>query len=205
MLVFFGVGSLIANDNENVIGAFALLIGAVLLSWIFGGHFNPWITLATAIRGTLAWLSAIVIVVAQIGGGVLGAALIWLVHPGNGMDKGLGVTRLAADADTGRGLISAILAETLAVFLLACAVFAVGEGRKLGVAMGLAYAVGTLAIFDLTGASMNLARTLGPEAVLSVAGGAADWSMIWVYALSGVLGAASAGLLYPLWATTAAE
>jgi glycerol uptake facilitator protein len=214
MLVFFGVGALVASNGQGFVGATALLAATIVISWIFGGHFNPWITLAAAIRGTVDWLGAMLIIVAQLAGGVLGALLMWAIYSGDGISHGLGVTRLTPEASSGAGLIAAIVAETLAVFLLACVVFAVGEGRKLGVAMGLSYAVGTLAIFTITAASMNFARTLGPEVVLIMAVGQdTDWesvSQIWVYAVSGVLGAALAGLLYPLWrpsdsATTPAE
>jgi len=202
MLVFFAVGALLTSGGQGFVGAIALLVTTVAVAWIFGGHFNPWITLATAIRGTVGWLSAIVIIVAQLAGGILGAVLMWAVFGEKGVEGGLGVTRLAPEASEGRGLIAAILAETFAVFLLACVVFAVGETDRLGAAMGLAYASGTLAIFVLTGASMNLARTVGPEVVMLFAGKETDWqtvSQLWVYAVSGVLGAALAGLLYPLW------
>ena len=207
MLVFFAVGSLITAGGQAFVGAIALLVTAAVVFWIFGGHFNPWITLATAIRGTLDWLGAAAIIVAQLLGGIVGALLLWAVLGSRGAASGLGVTRLAPDiADTGgRGLIGAILAETLAVFLLCCVVFALtgnGTGGNVGIGMGLAYAAGTLAIFVITAASMNFARTLGTEVVLLVAGETPDWpgfGKIWVYAVSGLLGAALAGLLYPLW------
>lgn len=206
MLVFFGVSALLVSDGQNFVGAVGMLATTIVVAWIFQGHFNPWITLAAAIRGTIDWAGALLIMVAQIIGGFIGALLMWAIFSNEGVMRGLGVTRLAPDAAEGRGLIAAILAETLAIFLLACAVFAVGDGdrhhKRLGVAMGLAYAIGALTIFRFTGASMNLARTLGPEAVMVIAGDDTDWQLeseLWVYAVSGVLGAALAGLLYPLW------
>jgi len=48
----------------------------------------------------------------------------------------------------------------------------------------------------VTGGSMNLARTLGPELVLTVAGGATAWGDIWVYLVGPAAGAAAAAIVY---------
>jgi glycerol uptake facilitator-like aquaporin len=113
------------------------------------------------------------------------------------------VTRLSQEVVNADNLfITAILAEALAVFLLCCVVLATGDGPYAGIGMGLAYAAGTLAIFAVTGASLNFARSLGPEVVMLFAGEKADWESfgrLGVYAAGGILGAALAGLLYPLW------
>lgn len=204
MLVFFAVGALLAAGGQPFVGALALLVTAAAVFWIFGGHFNPWITLATAIKGSLDWLGAIFIIIAQLVGGIVGALLLWAVLGDNGVAGGLGVTRLATDViDTGgAGLVQAILAEALAVFLLCCVVFALTGNNNLGIGMGLAYAAGTMAIFLVTSASLNFARSLGPDVVLLFAGDTPDWEnfgKLWIYAVSGALGAALAGLLYPMW------
>jgi glycerol uptake facilitator-like aquaporin len=205
LLVFFGVGALLTSGGQGYVAAVALLVTVTVAYWIFGGHFNPWITFATAIRGTLDWVTAGVIILAQLLGGVVGALLMWGVFGDRGVASGLGVTRLADEPTTVQGISAAIIAETLAVFLLVCVVFAVGETDRLGVAMGLAYAAGTLAIFVVTAASMNLARTLGPELVQLLAikldgTRIVNWSALstmWVYVVSGVLGATLAALFYP--------
>jgi glycerol uptake facilitator-like aquaporin len=202
MLVFFGVASLLNSGGDAFIGAVAFLVTAAVAVWVFGGHFNPWITLATALRGSVDWLGAVVIIAAQLVGGIIGALFVWAVLGERGVNEGLGVTRLSPDilnAGT-KGYLMAILAETLAVFLLCCVFFAAGANT--GIGMGLAYAAGTLAIFVLTAASMNFARSLGPDVVMLFAGETADWEgfgRLWVYALSGGLGAALAALLYPMW------
>jgi glycerol uptake facilitator-like aquaporin len=202
MLVFFGVASLLNGGGQAFVAAVAFLVTAAVAVWIFGGHFNPWITLAVAIRGSLDWLGAIVIVVAQLVGGIIGALFVWAVLGAKGVNDGLGVTRLSPDLTTAgvRGYIVAILAETIAVFLLCCVFFSAGANS--GIGMGLAYAAGTLAIFAITAASMNFARSLGPDVVMLFAGDTPDWEgmrNLWVYAVSGILGAALAALLYPLW------
>jgi glycerol uptake facilitator-like aquaporin len=201
LLVFFGVGALLTSGGQGFVGAVALLVTVTVAYWVFRGHFNPWITLATAIRGTLDWVTAFAIMLAQLIGGVIGAILMWAVFGDRGVASGMGVTRISEEAGVGK----AIVAETVAVFLLVCVVLAVGETDRLGIAMGLAYAAGTLAIFVVTAASMNLARTLGPELVQLIAikldgTRVVNWSALttmWVYLVSGALGATLAALVYP--------
>lgn len=204
MLVFFGVGALVAS-GQPYIAAVAMLLAVTAAYWIFGGHFNPWVTLATAIRGTTSWGAAGTLIVAQLAGGVIGAVFIWSVFGAEGVTNKLGVTRIANDAVNGKGLFGALLAETLAVFLLACIVLAVGETERLGIAMGVAYAVGILTISLVTAASMNLARTFGTDVALVLANltdgvqpDLTGFARIWIYAVSGVLGASLAAMIYPL-------
>ncbi|HEX6684148.1 MAG TPA: aquaporin [Candidatus Limnocylindrales bacterium] len=203
MLVFFGVGGLITS-GQAFIGAIAFLAAAAVSVWIFGGHFNPWITLAVAIKGSVGWLRAGLIILAQLVGGIIGALLLWAVLGGEGAARGLGATHLPQEAIDGgnSALIRVILAEAIAVFLLCCAVFAAGDGINGGISMGLAYAAGIMAISVVSAASLNFARSLGPETVLLFAADTPDWAgfgRLWVYAVSGILGAALAGLLYPVW------
>jgi glycerol uptake facilitator-like aquaporin len=206
LLVFFGAGALALTSNASIT-AVSFLIITILVSWIFrGGHFNPWVTLACAIRGTVAWISAAILILVQLAGGILGGLLMLSVYF-EWISNGLGATQLRTTGvgpDNSSWLIPALVAETVAVFLLACVVFALDGDSKLGVGMGLAYAAGALSFSTLTGASMNLARTVGPQTALSVGGGTTDWPHLWIYLVSGVLGAALAGLLYPLWSPAAA-
>src|SRR5829696_6923225 len=104
LLVFFGVGALLTSGGQGFVGAVALLATVTVAYWIFGGHFNPWITLATAIRGTLDWAAAAAIILAQILGGIVGAILMWAVFRDKGVASGLGVTRLAEEASTTQGI-----------------------------------------------------------------------------------------------------
>ncbi|MEU8081830.1 aquaporin [Catellatospora citrea] len=197
VLVFFGVGALIVGGGPLLAAAVGLMIAAAAAAWIFGGHFNPWLTLAAAVRGSVDWVGGALIIAAQLVGGFVGGLLMWLCYGENGVAAGLGANRLSEAASSGKGLIAAIVAEALAVFVIACVMFAVGDGERSGISLGLAYAGGTLAIAAVTSASLNFARTFGPELALTIAGGASDWSDIWVFAVSGAIGAVLAGLLYP--------
>lgn len=211
LLVYFGCAALV-NGASGFLGSsigFALALAAAI--WIFGpmsgGHFNPSVSLAAALRGRLGWSEAGMYAAAQLVGGFVGALLLWATYGQDGASAGLGVTHLSEAADSGAGLISGLLAEAIATFVLVSVVLAVagrdtavdeatpaqrGNGIGPGLAIGLAVALGMLAIGAVTGGSMNFARTFGPELTLALAGGDAVWSGIWIYLLGPAIGGAAA-------------
>jgi len=215
ILVYFGCAALV-NGASGLLGAsvaFGLALAAAI--WIVGpisgGHFNPAVSLAAAIRGRLPWIEAAMYAGAQIVGGFAGALLLWATYGQDGVAAGLGATRIAESASSGAGLIGALLAEAIATFLLVAVVLAVA-GRDVavdaaapaersagigpGLAIGFMVALGMLAIGAITGASMNFARTFGPDLTLALAGGNTAWSDIWVYLLGPAIGAAGAAYAY---------
>jgi glycerol uptake facilitator protein len=80
-------------------------------------------------------------------------------------------------------------------------IFAV-NGRVPGgvapLAIGLSLAAAILAVGPATGASLNFARTFGPELVLSLGGGHPQWSQIWIYLVGPLIGAVLAVYAYDL-------
>ncbi|WP_018353074.1 MIP/aquaporin family protein [Longispora albida] len=192
ILVFFGataaVGAASGAYGSAVGYALALALGLWLVGGVSGGHLNPAITLALAVRGRFAWRDVPGYIVAQLVGGILSALLLWGVLGAKG--AGLGATSLNRGTSVWEGL----LAEGLAAALLAAVYYwgYVGGGLSGGLAglgTGLAYGTGILALSSFTGASANLARSLAPEVGLSLSGGAANWGELWVYLVGPVIGA----------------
>jgi glycerol uptake facilitator-like aquaporin len=198
VLVFFGVGALVVAKPNAAIAAAGIFVAAALAAWIFGGHFNPWITIGSAVRGSTSWSVVPVLILAQLVGGFAGALGLWAIYGQVGINAGLGANHLAEAASSGKGLVAALVAEAVAVFVLCLVVFAAGDSDRGPVATAMAYAAGTLTIFVVTGASLNFARTLGPELTLAIGGGKADWSNIWVYLVGPLIGAVLAGLAYTM-------
>lgn len=73
----FTVGCTVFSDAKNVIPAIA--IGFILMVMVYagghvsGGHYNPSVSLAAAIRGALSWRNIIQYFIAQLLGAVLAA------------------------------------------------------------------------------------------------------------------------------------
>lgn len=183
VLVFVGAGA-VAMRSGLVLGA-ALAHGAALAAVVYvlggasGAHVNPAVTFGLAVTRRIGWARAARYVAAQLLGGILAALALEVAladRSGN-----LGATLLAEDVSVTQALF---LEAVLTAFL---ALAAAANGGP--VATGLAYAAGILVGANLTGASMNPARTLGPGIVAGELAGA------WIYLVGPSIGGAAGALL----------
>jgi glycerol uptake facilitator protein len=196
ILVFFGAaaGSFAGGDLVRVAlaHAFALALAVWIFGPISGAHVNPAVTIALTVRGRLPWVDAGLYIIAQLVGGFLAALVVWAAGGRTAIDNGLGATHVGRGFST----VGALVAEIVGTFLLVSAVYVLAVGERVpfgtaGLGIGVALGASILAVGSISGASLNPARTLGPELVLGLGGGATQWSTIWVY----LLGPAVGGLL----------
>jgi MIP family channel proteins len=165
----------------------AVLVSA--LGAVSGGHFNPAVTFGFWITKRLPTLDAVAYWVGQFAAAIVAAALLKAAVPVEGT---LGRTFPGPGVGDGQ----ALLVEFILTFFLGWVIFAVAvdERGTLGVVAGLP--IGFVITFDilmggpLTGASMNPARTLGPDVVTG------NFDSIWVYFIACPAGAAAAMGLY---------
>jgi glycerol uptake facilitator protein len=165
---------------------------------VSGGHFNPAVTLAFALRGALGWLDAAYYALAQLVGGIAGALLVWLTYGETGASGGLGATRLADRLDSGGGYLIAIIIEAAGAFalmfvILALTTSAVAASHTTALGIGLTLGLANLALASVTGASLNFARTFGPDLALAFAGENVMWGQLVVYLVGPAIGAVAAG------------
>lgn len=204
-LVFIGAGSVViaaanAGGYLGLIGV-ALAHGLVLatfisnLGHISGAHFNPAVTVSVWVGGKLESRRAVVYILAQLAGAVSGAGLLRWVMPESLWRSGsLGATLVSHEI----GITSAraVLLEALLTFFLVITVYAVAVDDRgtfkaiAGLPIGLVLVFDILVGGQLTGASMNPARSFGPALV------AGEWSDFWVYVIGPVSGGIIAAALY---------
>lgn len=168
--------------------AIALLVSAT--AKISGGHINPAVTFGAWITGKIDLAKAIMYVVAQLVGAIVGAWLLKAVIPAAAQGN-LGAHGLGAGITVGGGL----LAEIVLTFALVFVVFATamdpkGLGHLAPAAIGLTVLVDHLFGVPVTGASMNPARSFGPALV------AGAWDNHWVFWVGPLVGGALAALVY---------
>lgn len=168
--------------------AIALLVSAT--AKISGGHINPAVTFGAWITGKIDPAKAIMYVVAQLVGAIVGAWLIKAVIPAAAQGN-LGAHGLGAGITVGGGL----LAEIVLTFALVFVVFATamdpkGLGHLAPAAIGLTVLVDHLFGVPVTGASMNPARSFGP----AFAAGA--WDNHWIFWVGPLVGGGLAALVY---------
>jgi glycerol uptake facilitator protein len=191
--------------------AFAVMAGVftAIACGSSDAHLNPAVTLGFAVRsGDFARVAPYL--VAQLLGGILGAALVWLHYLPHWKETPDTSAKLGcfSTAPAIRSLIPNLLSEVIATFVL---VFVVGaifskSVSATGPAAGLgAYLVGSLvwgiglSLGGTTGYAINPARDLGPRiahAILPVAGkGSSDWGYAPIPVVGPLLGGTLAGLL----------
>lgn len=201
LLVFLGVSALlvigcVAGPLQNVRPGGWLPL-SVLLGLAFGyavtfvinsplgrvsGQYNPSISLMLWIAGRQSAPTTLVYLVAQLSGGILGAALL-LVWGRRGAELQYGATTPLPEVP----LWAPILSELVSTTAIAFAIIAIIEGRVTGhwafhLVPVLFGALAPVAA-PLSGLSINAARTLGPAIVTG------QYDHLWLYFVVPPLGA----------------
>ncbi|HEU4424590.1 MAG TPA: aquaporin [Pilimelia sp.] len=177
--------------------ALGLAVGIHAFGAISGAHFNPSVTIALAATRRLPPVEALFYIGAQLVGGILGALMLWATFGSFGIDNGLGQTAVAAPYSLWQGAV----AEVVGTFVLVLAIFALAvdpRGPKALVGLGIGFALGAaiLTFGPISGASLNFARTLGPELVTAFGGGSTHWDQILLYLIAPPIGALIAAFGY---------
>lgn len=186
--ILVSVGSLTAlsaGGNLLIVAfgfGFALLIALYSVGHISGGHFNPAVSLAMRLGGSLNTSDMIGYWVAQVAGAILASvAVLAMVGPDAVADT------MNTYGDIGPAFGAEVLL-TAAFVLVIMVVAAHGLGHARTV-ISLALVTIHLAGVPISGASVNPARSLGPAVV------AGDLSGIWLYIVAPPVGAVVAWLV----------
>ncbi len=175
------------------VAAPGLMVGAVILSMgaVSGAHLNPGVSIAFALRGDFPWRRVPAYVGAQFVGAVL-ATLLLVALLGSQGTAGLTLPGPGIGDGTA-ALWELVLSVGLVTVILGTASGAQNIGPLNAIGVGSYIVLAGFIGAPVSGASMNVARSLGPALVL---GDATAW---WVY-VAGPLGGAvvAAGIGYLL-------
>jgi aquaporin Z len=206
-LVLFGCGAaVIAGDLIGFAGisfAFGLaLIGmAYGIGAVSGCHINPAVTLGVVAAGRMSIGEAIPYMIAQVAGAVVAAMILLMIVSGQaaGYDtavSGLGHNGWGAGYNGEYSMGSAFLFEAVATFLFVVVILgATGAGAPAamaGLAIGLTLVVIHLVGINITGVSVNPARSIGPALFV----GGTAMSQLWLFIVAPIVGAIAAGILF---------
>lgn len=210
LLVFIGAGtgtsvsSLLKGNAASglllvaLAHGLALLIAIYVIGKVSGAHVNPAVSIALASVGKLAWLDAVYYIVSQLVGATLGALAILVVFGRTpALAAGLGATTYGASVNP----FQAAGIEAFGAFILVLAIVGTAADKRspagwAGLVIGFALAAAIIVLGPTTGASVNPARTFGPDLVLSLFGKDGHWSQYWVYVAGPVVGGVVAAWLY---------
>ena len=198
VLTLLGCGTAMflgCNTPAGVVGtaiAFGLTVIAMAytIGAISGCHINPAITLAVALSGRMTWKDACGYWCGQIIGGILAGAVLLLltkVVAAPDLTGGLGTNGVANAGGVG----GALLVECIATFIFVLVVLGAtdakkGAGNLAGLAIGLTLILVHLVCINLTGTSVNPARSLGP----AIFAGGDALANVWVFFVGPFVGAA---------------
>jgi aquaporin Z len=203
-LITIGCGSILMAGSGDVgsglVGValahgLAIAVMVTAIGHVSGGHLNPAVTFGALVTKNIEPLNAVVYWVAQLLGGVAGAALVKVGFSdqiaSSSHLKGT-VPALGLGTSTGQG----ILLEAIATFFLVWVVFGVAIDRDgawfkvAGLPIGFVIVMDILMIGPATGGAMNPARWFGPALVFN------RWDDALVWIVGPLVGAAVAALAY---------
>ena len=203
VLVLFGCGTAVVSGGNIVLTALAFGLAIVAMAYaigdISGCHVNPAVSLAMLISGKLSIRDFCGYVVAQVAGAFAGAGLLYMILSNTSLGTvALGYNGYGALSATNITLLGAFVVETVLTFVFIYTILGVtskeSNGSVAGIVIGLTLTFVHAIGINLTGTSVNPARSLAP-AVL--AGGQA-LSQVWVFIVAPFLGAVLAALVYKL-------
>ena len=201
VLVLMGCGTAVSlgcnpvgADLSTVVGtAMAFGLSVIAMAYTIGGisgcHINPAITLGVFLSKRMSAKDALMYIVFQVIGGLLGAAILYALVTSAGTDfalagAGLGSNDLQSGVSVAGGLIAEIVFTCVFVLVVLGATASDNEstGKFAGLAIGLSLILVHLVCIRYTGTSVNPARSFGPALFAQLAGGPATaLSNLWIF------------------------
>ena len=182
--VFVGCGEPAGVVATAIAFGLSVVAMAYTVGAISGCHINPAITLGVALSGRMSWKDACGYWCGQVVGGIVGAAILFAICKVAGVEMG-GANGVA----NAGGPWGAVLVEVVATFIFVLVVLGTtdekkGAGNLAGLAIGLTLILVHLVCNNLTGTSVNPARSIGPA--LFVGGQALK--DLWVFIVAPLVG-----------------
>ena len=198
VIVAAGGGTINAVSNGQIsrsaaVTAPGLMVLAVILFMgaVSGAHLNPAVSIAFAARGDFPWRRVPGYILAQLTGATLACLLLKALFGNAGM---LGATEPGSGSTVWQALIlEFVLTAGLVSTILGTASKAQNLGPISAFGVGAYIILAGLWASPISGASMNPARSFGPDLVLW------NFSSYWIYIVGPVAGALLAvGIAYIL-------
>ena len=196
LLVLVGAGGAIASAKSDgalspvaasVAPGLLVLAAIYFMGAVSGAHLNPAVSLAFALRRNFPWARVPGYIAAQLLGAAAAAALLRSLF---GLIGDLGATMPHAGVSGAQAFVlETVLTAGLVTTILGTASGARNIGPNAGVAVGSYIALAGIWASSFTGASMNPARSLGPDLLRG------DFATSWIY-VAGPLCGAAAGVLF---------
>jgi aquaporin Z len=196
-IVISGFGGAFPMGILSIGLAFGMAVTAMAytIGPVSGCHLNPSVTAAVWAAGRMTAKDAISYIIAQFIGGIVGAAILYLILKGKMAGYDVGKQGLGQTGWSDFSVGAAILAEFVATLIFTAVILAVtgpkGGSPIAGLIIGITLMILHLAVINVSGTSVNAARGLGPALFV----GGVALAQIWMYLVIPTLAGAVAGWL----------
>ena len=210
-LVFGGCGSAVLAAAFPQVGiglhgvslAFGLtvLTMAYAIGHISGCHLNPAVSVGLAVAKRFPAKELPAYIAAQVAGAVIGAATLYLIASGKSgftLDGGFASNGFGDHSPGGYSMVAALVAEVVLTFMFLFIILGATDERAPAgfapIAIGLGLTLIHLIGIPVTNLSVNPARSTGPAVFVG------GWALaqLWLFWVAPIVGAALAGVLYPM-------
>jgi len=203
VLVLMGCGSaVIAGGVAEAVGtgvgtigvAMAFGLSVVAMAYAIGGisgcHINPAITLGVLLAGRMKAVEAVMYMVFQVIGAILGSVILLSIS------SRMGLSGYGANSYAEGNLIPAFIAETVFTFIFVLVVLGSTSSKSpagfAGMAIGLTLILIHIVCIPITGTSVNPARSIGP----ALTGGGVALTQLWLFIVAPFIGAAISAIVW---------
>lgn len=176
-----------------------VLTMAYAIGHISGCHLNPAISVGLAVGKRFAWSEVIPYIVAQVLGGILASAVLYVIASGKdgfSLSGGFAANGYGAHSPGGYSMLAGFVAEVVLTCLFVLVIHGATDKRApagfAGIAIGLMLTLTNLVGIPVTNASINPARSTGPA--IFVGGWAVE--QLWLFWVAPIIGGIIAGLIY---------
>jgi len=217
IFVFIGTGAVVASQAQlgsSSIGVpnltlialahgFAIMVLVYAVGEVSGGHINPAVTWACLMTNKISFIRALIYVIAQLGGAVVGSGLLKSILPTK-LQYGMGAHSINPLLSAGQGFGCEVIFTFIFIFVVfatAISPFAgkmaplsggeaeYGPGKLTPFAVGMTILILHCVGIPFTGASMNPARSFGPALITG------QWANQWVYWAGPLVGSSIAAIV----------
>ena len=206
VLTLFGCGSAaVAGATLGTLGiAMAFGLSIVAMAFVIGNvsgcHINPAVSFGLFLDKRLSAKDLIGYWVAQFIGGIAAAAVLMLIigmcDLGGVLETGLGCNGYDAASSVGLTAVGAVIVEIILTCIFVLSVLGSTADEKTapfaGIIIGLTLAFVHIMGIPLTGTSVNPARSFGPALMMAINGDMTALSLVWVFIVAPLVGAACA-------------
>jgi len=201
VLVLFGCGTAVVSGGNLVATAMAFGLSIIAMAYVIGNvsgcHVNPAVSLGCLLTKRMDLKDFVGYVIAQIIGAFLGAGILYFIL-GTTPDGiiGLGTNGFGEQSALGIDVVAAFIVELVLTFVFVYTILGVTADKEksaiAGIVIGATLTFVHLIGINLTGTSVNPARSLAPAIIM----GGAALSQVWLFIIAPLCGAALSAVAY---------